>query len=85
MQDDRWLSPSQVAYYLQFSLDTVLRQLRSGALPAGRIGRQWRIRPANLEAYLRRGPARVATARPAGAEVAASLPTPEMAEERAHA
>jgi excisionase family DNA binding protein len=73
MQDDRWLTPSQVADYLQVSLDTVMRQLRTGALPGGRIGRQWRIRPADLEAYLRQGPSRAAPVRPAGAEVAASL------------
>jgi excisionase family DNA binding protein len=52
MQDERWLTPSQVADRLQVSLDTVLRLLRAGALPGGRIGRQWRIRPVDLERYL---------------------------------
>jgi excisionase family DNA binding protein len=66
MHDEPWLTPAQVAARLQVSLDTVLRQLRTGALPGGRIGRQWRIRPADLETYLLHGAATADRAVPTG-------------------
>jgi excisionase family DNA binding protein len=53
MIEERWLTPAEVAVRLQVSVDTVMRQLRAGALPGRHVGRQWRVHPAELDAYLR--------------------------------
>lgn len=46
------LTPQQVAAMLQVSVGTVLRLLRSSRLRGVKLGRHWRVRPADLDAYL---------------------------------
>ena len=46
------LTPQQVAGMLQVSVGTVLRLLRSSRLRGVRLGRHWRVRAIDLEAYL---------------------------------
>ncbi len=43
------LTVAQAAEYLQVNPETVRRAARAGRLPAARIGRQWRIRRADLD------------------------------------
>jgi excisionase family DNA binding protein len=48
------LTPREAAQLLQVSLETVRRLLRNGQLPGRKVGpRQWRIRRADLDEYLR--------------------------------
>lgn len=52
---DQLLTVSEVAGDLRVSNMTVYRLIRGGQLPALRVGRNYRIRRADLEAYLRAG------------------------------
>ena len=46
------LTPEEAAQYLRVNPQTVYRLLRNGKLPGAKIGHQWRIRRADLEALL---------------------------------
>lgn len=46
------LSPKQLAEYLQLSQRTVYRLLERGALPAVKVGGQWRFRKQTVDAWL---------------------------------
>jgi excisionase family DNA binding protein len=49
------LTAEQAADFLQTSRDTVLRKARAGTLPAAKLGREWRFRRADLDAWLAAG------------------------------
>ena len=75
MADDGFLTTEEVLEYLQVNLRTVYRLIKSGKLPAVRVGRQWRFRRRDIDARLEsqrpRGVravsgARAATSAPAG-------------------
>lgn len=61
---DDLLDIASVAEYLGVSERTVYNRVRSGDLPALKVGRLWRVRATDLEAWLGVAPER---ARPAGA------------------
>lgn len=48
------LTPAEVLAYLRVNARTVYRLMRTGNLPAVRVGRQWRVRRTELDAWLRR-------------------------------
>jgi excisionase family DNA binding protein len=52
--DREILTIVQAAEYLQFHPDKVYRLVRSGELPASKIGKEWRIRRTDIEALLDR-------------------------------
>lgn len=43
---------SEAAELLSISKSTIWRMVKAGTIPAARIGRQWRIKPADLQAYI---------------------------------
>ncbi len=47
------LTAEEAAAYLRVNKETVLRRLRDGRLPGGKVGNQWRIRRADLDEHLR--------------------------------
>ncbi len=49
---DRLLTVAEVADHMRVSNMTVYRLIKSGALPALRVGKNYRIRAADLAAYL---------------------------------
>ncbi len=49
------MTAEQAAEFLQTSRDTVLRKARAGTLPAAKLGREWRFRRADLDAWLAAG------------------------------
>lgn len=53
MADERLLIPEQVADRLQVSVQTIYTWIRSGYLPSIKVGRLWRIRPEDLEDFIR--------------------------------
>src|SRR5258705_3163715 len=72
MIDETFLTTEEVLEYLQVNLRPVYRLIKAGKIPAVRVGRQWRFRKRDIDAWLdsqrRRGgsrPAPAATARPA--------------------
>ena len=52
MTDQRLLTPEQVADRLQISRGTVMDYLRKGRLKGHRVGKLWRIKEEDLEAFL---------------------------------
>jgi excisionase family DNA binding protein len=48
------LTIEEVLGYLKVTSRTIYRLIRSGELPAMRVGRQWRLRRQDLDAWLER-------------------------------
>ena len=48
------LSLEEVAYRLNVSVQTVRRLILNGELRGVKVGKQWRVRPEDLEDYIRR-------------------------------
>src|SRR5688572_5504784 len=78
--EDTFLTTEEVLAYLQVNLRTVYRLIKAGKIPAVRVGRQWRFRKRDIDAWLDsqrpRGGGRAATASatvaPAGSARAAT-------------
>ena len=71
MTHEQLLTTAEVIDYLQVNLRTVYRLLKADRLPAVRVGRQWRFRKRDLDAWLdQQRPA--AAARTGGTSPAAS-------------
>lgn len=49
-----FLTTEEVLGYLNTTPRTIYRLIRSGELPAVRIGRQWRFRKSDLDAWVER-------------------------------
>jgi excisionase family DNA binding protein len=69
MIDDVFLTTDEVLDYLQVNLRTVYRLIKAGKIPAVRVGRQWRFRKADIDAWLESQ--RTRSVRPAVAAAAA--------------
>ena len=67
--DEIFLTTEEILEYLQVNLRTVYRLIKAGKIPAVRVGRQWRFRKRDIDAWLD-------TQRPHGERAAA---TPEKA------
>jgi excisionase family DNA binding protein len=65
MKDDVFLTTEEVLEYLQVNLRTVYRLIKAGKIPAVRVGRQWRFRKTDIDAWLESQ--RPRAARPASA------------------
>ena len=52
MIDETFLTTEEVLEYLQVNLRTVYRLIKAGKIPAVRVGRQWRFRKGDLDAWL---------------------------------
>ena len=52
MIDRAFLTTDEVLEYLQVNLRTVYRLIKAGKIPAVRVGRQWRFRKADIDAWL---------------------------------
>jgi excisionase family DNA binding protein len=73
--DETFLTTEEVLEYLQVNLRTVYRLIKAGKIPAVRVGRQWRFRKRDIDAWLDsqrprggprpQAPAPVTAARPA--------------------
>ena len=50
--DEGFLTTEEVLDYLQVNLRTVYRLIKAGKLPAVRVGRQWRFRKRDVDAWL---------------------------------
>jgi excisionase family DNA binding protein len=67
--EEAFLTTDEVLEYLQVNLRTVYRLIQAGKIPAVRVGRQWRFRKRDLDAWLesqrpRGGRGAAATAQP---------------------
>jgi excisionase family DNA binding protein len=72
MIDETFLTTEEVLKYLQVNLRTVYRLIKAGKIPALRVGRQWRFRKSDIDAWLdhqRPGSSQAASAIPQAAPV----------------
>lgn len=72
MIDETFLTTEEVLEYLQVNLRTVYRLIKAGKIPAVRVGRQWRFRKRDIDAWLD-------SQRPRGGSRAAAAATPATA------
>lgn len=63
MIDETFLTTEEVLEYLQVNLRTVYRLIKAGKIPAVRVGRQWRFRKRDIDAWLDSQRARSSTVR----------------------
>ena len=68
--DEVFLTTEEVLEYLQVNLRTVYRLIKAGKIPAVRVGRQWRFRKRDIDAWLD------SQRTQAGGGTAAAAPTP---------
>jgi excisionase family DNA binding protein len=77
--DETFLTTDEVLEYLQVNLRTVYRLIKAGKIPAVRVGRQWRFRKQDIDAWLDsqhpRGSARATTVEIVGPAPASRRPT----------
>ncbi len=52
---EKLLTPKEVAYLLQVKPVTIMTYLRRGELKGVKVGRLWRVRNTDLEAFLQEG------------------------------
>ena len=52
MIDEAFLTTEEVLEYLHVNLRTVYRLIKAGKIPAARVGRQWRFRKTDIDAWL---------------------------------
>ena len=80
MIDETFLTTEEVLEYLQVNLRTVYRLIKAGKIPAVRVGRQWRFRKRDIDAWLDsqrpRGGARAPRPRPAPPRAAGADASP---------
>ena len=72
MIDETFLTTEEVLEYLQVNLRTVYRLIKAGKIPAVRVGRQWRFRKRDIDAWLDSQRMRAGTRAPA------QLPAPAV-------
>ncbi len=83
MIDETFLTTEEVLEYLQVNLRTVYRLIKAGKIPAVRVGRQWRFRKRDIDAWLdsqrpRSGAARSAAPTPAAARTTPGTSRPRV-------
>ena len=72
--DEVFLTTEEVLEYLQVNLRTVYRLIKAGKIPAVRVGRQWRFRKRDIDAWLDSQRPRGGGPRPAPAPVPRPVP-----------
>src|ERR1700680_4850727 len=83
MMDETFLTTEEVLEYLQVNLRTVYRLIKAGKIPAVRVGRQWRLRERDIDAWLRsQRPRGSGGIRVAGAPAPAARPATSAARPR---
>jgi excisionase family DNA binding protein len=70
MMDESFLTTEEVLDYLQVNLRTVYRLIKAGKIPAVRVGRQWRFRKRDIDAWLESQRPRTARQGPPGRSTA---------------
>jgi excisionase family DNA binding protein len=80
MIDETFLTTEEVLEYLQVNLRTVYRLIKAGKIPAVRVGRQWRFRKRDIDAWLdsQRPRSGARTIQPAPARAATGTARPRV-------
>ena len=51
---DKWLTLEQIAEYLQMSTSSIYKMAQKGKIPAYKVGRQWRFRKEEIDAWIKK-------------------------------
>jgi excisionase family DNA binding protein len=54
---EKWLSVEEIAEHLGISKETVYRWLEKGKIPAHRVGKLWKFRASEVDAWVLKGEA----------------------------
>jgi excisionase family DNA binding protein len=54
---DRWFSVEEIAEYLGISKETVYRWIDRSKIPAHRVGKFWKFKPSEVDAWIKDGAA----------------------------
>jgi excisionase family DNA binding protein len=77
--EEAFLTTEEVLEYLQVNLRTVYRLIKAGKIPAVRVGRQWRFRKRDIDAWLEsQRPRNVRAAAPARGQPPAAAERPRV-------
>lgn len=57
MSTEKWLSVEEIADHLGISKETVYRWLEKGKIPAHRVGKLWKFRTSEVDAWVLKGDA----------------------------
>ena len=83
MASEAFLTTEEVLDYLQVNLRTVYRLIKAGKIPAVRVGRQWRFRKSDIDAWLESQQAASALATPEDPEAeGTAVPRPDSSRPR---
>ena len=55
MLEDRWLSVAEIAEYLGVKRDTIYKWIIRKNMPAHKVGRLWKFRKEEIDAWIRHG------------------------------
>jgi excisionase family DNA binding protein len=55
MTDDRWLSVEEIAEHLGVTKDSVYRWIEKRGLPAHKVGKLWKFKKDEVDAWVRSG------------------------------
>jgi excisionase family DNA binding protein len=58
MEDDRWLSVEEIAEHLGVTKDSIYRWIEKRGLPAHKVGKLWKFKKDEVDAWVRSGRAR---------------------------
>jgi len=72
--EEGFLTTEEVLEYLQVNLRTVYRLIKAGKIPAVRVGRQWRFRKGDIDAWLEAQRPRGARPIPASSSRSTAVP-----------
>lgn len=78
MAEESFLTTEEVLEYLQVNLRTVYRLIKAGKIPAVRVGRQWRFRKRDIDAWLESQRPRQGRGTSPAARTAASTSRPRV-------
>src|SRR6195256_6349822 len=79
MIDETFLTTEEVLEYLQVNLRTVYRLIKAGKIPAVRVGRQWRFRKRDIDAWLDSQRPRAGAGRASASSAAPATASPARA------
>ena len=57
MNDDRWLSVDEISKYLGVGRETIYNWIEKRAMPAQKIGRCWKFKRSEVDAWVKSGEA----------------------------
>lgn len=55
MMEERWFSVEEIAVHLGVSRDTVYRWIETQGLPAHKVGRLWKFKTSEVDAWVKSG------------------------------